>query len=159
MSSHLRPLTVGLAAMAAAPLVGPACAGQPQPPQPRPLAGCYYFLRGEVAEQLNLPWGVRLLDRPLEGWPAIQQRGDVRRATTLTGVDEQNVPFGYWLRTAHDSIEVGYPGGGGLVLELSAADFGLQGRAREVGDALPPPAARPERRTHPVELAWARCPE
>jgi hypothetical protein len=150
--------TIGLAAMAGV-LTVTACAGQPEQPEPRPLAGCYYFAQDQVGERLNLPWGVRLLDQPLQGWPAIQQRPGVKRATTLTGHEERDVPFGYWIRTARDSVEIGYPAGGGLLLDLAIVDTDLRGSARPVGDALPPPAARPEPATYPVELTWARCPE
>jgi hypothetical protein len=136
-----------------------ACAGPPEHPDPRPLIGCHYFVRDAVAEQLRLPWGVRLLDQTLEGWPAIQQRGDVKVATTLTGQEERNFPFGYWLRTAEDSVEIGYPGGGGLVLRLAIENGAFRGTALPVGDVLEPPAARPERTPHPVALTWARCPD
>lgn len=158
MASHRVPPIMALAALAAGGLLATACAGQPEQPEPRPLAGCYYFVQDRTAEQLRLPWGVRLHDRPLEGWPAIQQRTGVHRASTLTGSDEVDFPFGYWIRTAGDSVEIGYPGGGGLVLELAIDDTGLRGTARPVGDALEPPATRPERTSHPVELTWAGCP-
>lgn len=147
-------IATGLAAAALA-----ACAGPPEQPEPRPLIGCHYFVQDQVAQQLHLPWGVRLLDQPLEDWPAIQQRGDVRVATTLTGHSEENFPFGYWLRTAEDSVELGYPGGGGLVLRLAMENGALRGTAHPVGDALEPPAARPSPTAHPVALIWARCPE
>jgi hypothetical protein len=159
MASHAAPVTTGLAALTAATLLTAACAGQPEQPEPRPLAGCYYFVQDQVARQLDLPWGLRLIDRPLEGWPALQQREGVRRATTLTGREEVDFPFGYWIRTAHDAVEIGYPAGGGLLLELRIGDTALRGAARSVGDALPPPAERPAPATHPVELTWARCPE
>jgi hypothetical protein len=159
MGAHLTPGTVGLMAVAVAAPLTIACARQPEQPEPRPLAGCYYFVQDPVADRLQLPWGIRLLDRPLEGWPAIQQRDGVRQATTLTGADERDFPFGYWIRTARDSVEIGYPAGGGLLLELAIGETALRGTARPVGDALPPPAARPEPRSDPVELTWARCPE
>jgi hypothetical protein len=159
--SRARPaLTAAAVALAAAALA--ACAGppdQPEQPEPRPLVGCHYFVQDQVAQQLRLPWGLRLLDRPLEDWPAIQQRGDVRVATTLTGQGEASFPFGYWLRTAEDSVEMGYPGGGGLVLRLAMENGALRGTAHAVGDALQPPAARPSPAAHPVALTWARCPD
>jgi hypothetical protein len=158
MGPNFTPLITGLAGLAAVPLLT-ACAGQPEQPEPRPLAGCYYFVQDRTAQELNLPWGVRLLDRPLEGWPALQQRGGVQRAATLTGRAEENFPFGYWIRTAQDSVEIGFPGGGGLVLDLRLDGTALRGVARPVGDALPPPAARPAPEAHPVVLTWARCPE
>jgi hypothetical protein len=136
-----------------------ACAWPQEQPEPWPFAGCHYFRQDDVARELHLPWGVRLLDRPLEGWPAIARRDGVRRATTLTGRDERDFPFGYWIRTANDSLEIGYPGGGGLVLELAAEDNAFSGTARPVGDALPPPAVTPPTRRYPVHLTRARCPE
>ncbi len=134
------------------------CAIHREHHEPYPL-GCHYFVQDDVARELHLPWGVRLLDQPLEGWPAIQQRSDVRRATTLTGQGEVDHPFGYWLRTAADSLEIGYPGGGGILLELAIHDARFRGTARPVGDALPPPAVIPEPRAYPVEMVWARCPD
>jgi hypothetical protein len=159
MRSPLSWTVAALVALSTASLLTTGCAGQPEQPEPRPLHGCYYFVQDRVAEQLGLPWGVRLRDRPLQGWPALQQRQNVREATTLTGVDETAAPFGYWVRTAPDSVEIGYPAGGGLVLHLKIDETALRGTARPVGDALPPPAVLPERRDHPVELTWARCPD
>ena len=37
------------------------------------------------------------------------------------------IPFGYWLRTPADSIEIGYPGGRGLVLRLAQSGQDLIG--------------------------------
>ncbi len=148
--------TVG--GMVAAGSMG-ACAGPPEKPEPRHLIGCHYFGQDSVFHQLQLPWGIRLMDRPLEGWPAMQQREGVRRATTLTGVDEVDVPFGYWILAAPDSLEIGYPAGGGLRLRLAIHEGRFSGVAEPVGDAMPPPAARAMQAGHPVELTWARCPE
>jgi hypothetical protein len=157
--NHNRTALVATAAAVAAAGALAACAGPPEQPEPRPIIGCHYFVQDQTAQQLQLPWGVRLLDQPLEDWPAIQQRGDVRVATTLTGHSEENFPFGYWLRTAEDSVEMGYPGGGGMVLRLAMENGALRGTAHAAGDALQPPAARPTPTAHPVALTWARCPE
>lgn len=152
------PVTTLTAALAAA-LFAAACAGRHEQASPWPLVGCHYFVQDAAARALDLPWGVRLLDQPLEGWPALQQRPGVRRATTLTGQDEVDFPFGYWVRTAADSLEIGYPGGGGLRLELATGEGTFEGLARPVGDAVPPPGLRPTAGGHPVHLTWARCPD
>lgn len=132
-----------------------ACASTGQGADPGDLAGCYYFDQDDVARDLNLPWGVRLLDGPIQGWPALQQYEGARVASTLTGTDEADHPFGYWRPLAADSILVGYPAGGGLSLRLSTAGDGLSGIARALGDAT---LAR-DRPAHPVRLVHARCPE
>lgn len=153
----VRPLRSAPIALAlAAATLAAACAGRHEQPDPWPLVGCHYFVQDDVARDLQLPWGVRLLDRPLEDWPT---REGARLATTLTGHDEVDFPFGYWLRTATDSIEIGYPAGGGLRLELAIDEGAFHGVARPVGDAVPPPGVRPEPRPHPVRLTWAGCPE
>jgi hypothetical protein len=146
-------------ATALAATVTPACAAPPEQPDPRHVVGCHFFVQDTVAERLQLPWGVRLLDQPLEGWPVIERRGDVRVATTLTGREELEFPFGYWIRTHSDSLEIGYPGGGGLLLVLELENGAFRGVARPVGDALEPPAILPERRELAVRLTWARCPD
>ena len=121
------------------------------------IPGCYYFERTGAANELNLPWGVRLEDAALEGWPAMEQRGGMR-AVTLTGSGEADHPFGYWISTAPDSVEVGYPAGGGLVLELEVGeDRDLSGVAIPVGDIVDPNDPSPRDR-HQVTLSWARCP-
>jgi hypothetical protein len=144
-------------ATAALVIAASGCVAHRNAGEPIALEGCHYFVQDDVAAALRLPWGVRLLDEPLEGWPAIQQREGVRRATTLTGEGDRRFPFGYWIRTSPDSVEIGYPAGGGLVLDL-AMDNGLSGVAREVGDALPMHGDR-RARSHVVELIRARCPE
>jgi hypothetical protein len=127
----------GLALVGVAAAVS-GCVSTPQ--APAPVAGCYYFERDAGAERLNLPWGVRLLPDSLTGWPAIQQHAGVRRAETLLDFERTAAhPFGYWRPLGADSVEVGYPGGGGLLLLLGIEDVRLAGRARAVGDALPPP--------------------
>jgi hypothetical protein len=122
------------------------------------IAGCYYFERDAAADQLQLPWGVRLLDRPLEGWPLARQYEGVRVATTLTGQDEADHPFGFWRPLNGDSIQIGYPAGGGLSLRLDIQPGRLAGTAHPVGDALPL-GATPDRTPRPVALMHARCPE
>lgn len=135
-----------------------ACVNTPAP-APEPLAGCYYFERDTVAERLRLPWGIRLQSDTLTGWPAIQQLAGVRRASTLVGPgEEQSFPFGYWRPLNADSLEIGYPAGGGLVLELAVASERLVGTARAVGDVLPPPGQTVEPPRDPVLLLYARCP-
>jgi hypothetical protein len=151
--ASVRPLLLPATFLAAA------CGGMPERIDPRPLVGCHYFVQDDVARDLQLPWGVRLLDQPLQGWPALQQRPDIRRATTLTGHDEVDFPFGYWLVTASDSLEIGYPAGGGLLLELAITNGAFQGHARPVGDAVPIPGTITTPQPHPVRMVWARCPE
>lgn len=135
-----------------------ACASTPDP-APDDLAGCYYFEPGEVAQRLRLPWGVRVLADTVDGWPALEQRAGARRAVTLVAPgDEAAHPFGYWLPLDGDSVEIGYPAGGGLVLTLTAGPTHLTGTVTPVGDALPPGAADPRPRSEPVSLLRARCP-
>lgn len=145
--------TASVGAMLA--LLVTACASTGQGADPADLAGCYYFDQDAVAAELQLPWGVRLLDRPLEGWPALQQLEGVRLATTLTGRAEADHPFGYWRVVSADSIIVGYPAGGGLSVHLAPDERGMAGTVRAVGDATLQ-ATRP---SHPVRLLRARCPE
>lgn len=143
------------AAAAALILLAVACASAGQGSDSTIAPGCYYFEQDDVARQLQLPWGIRLLDRPLDGWPAVQQYGDARVATTLTGRDEIDHPFGYWRGLTGDSILVGYPGGGGLSLRLTPDSGGITGTARPVGDAT----LAPQRPTYTLRLIHARCPE
>jgi hypothetical protein len=152
--------TAARAALLAAVL--PLLAGCMTTPDPAPAdeARCYYFERDAGAEALRLPWGVMLLPDPLEGWPAIQQLPGVRQAATLVGHEQAaSFPFGYWRPLGVDSLEIGYPAGGGIVMALEAEPMRLAGVAREVGDALPPGAAsagsRPATR---VSLVRAQCP-
>jgi hypothetical protein len=127
------------------------------------IAGCWYFERDAAAEALRLPWGVRLLPDSLTGWPALGQLPGVRRATTLAGPGEEaGHPFGYWRplgadAPTRDSLEIGYPAGGGLVLRLDGGPTHLTGTATPMGDAMAPGAAPP--RVRPVTLTRARCPE
>jgi hypothetical protein len=127
---------------------------------PGEVTGCYYFERDEVAQSLHLPWGVRLQEDSLTGWPAWDRQPGVRRAVTLVGVGQTAAhPFGYWRPLDGDSLEVGYPAGGGLVLRLAVEPPGLTGSARPVGDVLPPSGQRPQPVTYPVALLHARCPD
>lgn len=132
-----------------------ACASTPDAQVP-PLPGCYRFQAGEAVDTYRLPAGVRLTDRPLEGWPAIARRGDVKVAITLTGDGEADHPFGYWLEEPGDSVEIGYPAGGGIVLDLAVVDNGLEGRARAVGDVMQY-GREPGPRSLPVRLEPASC--
>lgn len=140
-------------------VLGSACVSTPDAPLDE-VAGCYYFERDAAAESLRLPWGVRLLADSLTGWPAWAQRPEVRRAVTLVDYEESAAhPFGYWRPLGRDSLEVGYPGGGGLVLRLAVEPARLVGTARPVGDVLRPPGELPAPSVHPVALLHARCPE
>lgn len=150
-----------IATTAASTFVAAACASgcaSTDDAPPADLAGCFYFERDAAADQLRLPWGVRLLDQPLEGWPAIQQLDGVRVAATLTGEGDADHPFGYWRPLGEDSINIGYPAGGGLSLRLAVEPGRLTGTARPVGDALPLDGAG-ERPLRAVSLMRARCPE
>ncbi|HUG42129.1 MAG TPA: hypothetical protein VMM12_16795 [Longimicrobiales bacterium] len=140
---------------AAIGLLAAACATTGQAVDPAALAGCYYFEQDQVAAELRLPWGFRLLDQALTGWPALQPLEGVRVATTLTGRDETDHPFGYWRPLPGDSILVGYPAGGGFSLHLAPAGAGMTGTIRALGDATLA-TARPAR---PVRIIHARCPE
>jgi hypothetical protein len=123
-------------------------------------AGCYYFERDAIAQELQLPWGVRLLADTLTGWPAVQQLPEVRRAVTLFAPgDERTFPFGYWRPLGTDSLEIGYPAGGGLRLTVAVGQARLVGTAVPVGDVLAPPAEPAAARTYPVTLLHARCPD
>lgn len=142
------------AAAAILAILGAACASTGQAADPADLAGCYYFEQDAVFQELQLPWGFRLLDQPLEGWPALQQLEDVRVATTLTGRDEVDHPFGYWRPLAGDSLLVGYPAGGGFSLRIELDANEMTGSILPVGDA-----GLGERTARPVGIIHARCPE
>jgi hypothetical protein len=137
----------------AAALAG--CASSPDGADER-LVGCWFFERDAAARELNLPWGVRLLGDSLAGWPTVDRaRGTPRVAVTLRGRGRTaDHPFGYWQATAEDSVRIGYPGTGGLLLALELEEQAMEGTARPVGDAGLEPRA-----THPVRLTRARCPE
>lgn len=123
---------------------------------------------GARASDLRLPLGIRLTDRALEGWPAVQQLEGVRVAATLTPQGERDHPFGFWRPFADgDSVHVGYPAGGGLAMDLDAlpeperegeAGVALAGAVRPVGDVLRPGSSGdPDPR--PVRLSAGRCPQ
>ena len=149
----LRPAFLLLAALT----VG-ACASTPDS-QAQELAGCWYFERSDVARALNLPWGVRLTGDTLEAWPIARQLEGVRHAATLTPEGDRDHPFGYWRRAAPDSVEIGYPGGGGLVLQLhQVEEQRMRGTAIPAGDVMVPGRPEPEPQA-PVVLFLAQCPE
>ncbi len=144
-------------AVASVALLG-ACASAETKLSAQEIAGCYYFERTPAADSLGLPWGVRLTDRPLEGWPAMAPRNP-KLATTLAPGGDQDFPFGYWLVADSDSLEIGYPGGGGIVVHVAPEGQELIGSARPVGDALPPGALPGSPATRTVTLKHALCPE
>lgn len=146
-------------------LLGADCASSPENGQAGSLVGCWYFERGETAESLRLPWGVELTDRPLEGWPAVQQLDGVREAGTLTPSGARDYPFAYWRRHADDdSVHIGHPGGTGFRVDLEVVPVPekglvLEGTVRPTGDVVQPgdPGGSAEARA--VRLTRARCPE
>lgn len=118
------------------------------------LVGCYYFEQDAAAREMRLPWGFRLMDEPLAGWPRMAEQ-DAWAAETLVDEDTtRDSPFAHWQVLPGDSIRVGHPGGGGWSLTLAPTETGLAGTARPVGDAGLGP--RPLR---DVTLLRARCPE
>lgn len=154
---HGRPRAwaVPVTALAAGLVLG-GCASAPEPLEARELEGCFYFDQSMQPDSVRLPWGVRFSEDPLEGWPALAGREDVFVAATLTVDGDQDHPFGYW-SPSQDSVTVGYPAGGGLVLELEVGDTALAGLARPLGDARAFGSADPE--PVAVRLTRARCPE
>lgn len=163
-----RARSYGVAALVVAGAVAAsACASSPRTTGLQTLLGCWRFERDSVARALSLPWGVRFLERRLAGWPAMEGLEDVRAAATLTDSTlARDYPFGYWRLTAGgDSIQMGYPGGGGLVADLAfnpgeddATGARLDGTVRGVGDVVPldSPVRADVRR--PVLLAQVGCP-
>jgi hypothetical protein len=134
-----------------------ACASRP--PVSAIPPGCYYFERDAAAERLRLPWGVQLLEDSISGWPALQELSGVRRAVTLLGHGRSaSHPFGYWRLVGSDSVEIGYPAGGGLVLDLRAENGRLTGSALPAGDAVAPGEAAARTREN-VRLTHALCPD
>ena len=122
--------------------LGAACAGAQQPAA-ESVVGCYQFVQDAGARALGLPWGFVLEEAALEpGWLVSASTPDARRALTATSpTARQDFPFGYWARTGvqRDSIEVGYPGGGGgFALRLAPSGPDLVGLGRAVGDAVAP---------------------
>lgn len=145
-----------LLAFATVALATAACVSAPAAEAADDPIGCWYFDRDEAAAALNLPWGVRLSADLLTGWPRIEALGAPRVAATLSPEGEADHPFGYWLVLTSDSIEIGYPAGGGLVLRLAPGDMAMTGNARAVGDVLVPGAEPAPLR--PVRLTRAQCP-
>ncbi|MDX1675075.1 MAG: hypothetical protein R3314_09805 [Longimicrobiales bacterium] len=129
-SAAWRPSCIALAVAA----VAVSCASTPDWGPPFP--GCYFFQEGEAVERFRLPAGVRLTDRPLEGWPTVMQRGDAKVATTLTATGETDHPFAYWLEQPGDSLEVGYPLGGTVALDLAVGDGVLEGTVHSMSDMM-----------------------
>lgn len=128
------------------------------------LVGCWYFEQTDGEGRVHLPWGVQLTEDSIVGFPAVQALDGVRRAATLTSSGEQDFPIGYWRPLAGDSLELGYPAGGGLVVHAAVPAGGvdvpvLAGTVRAVGDVVEPsdPGRTPEE-PRPVRLTWARCP-
>lgn len=124
------------------------------------LAGCYRFQETAGSDALGLPWGVVLEDEPLgEGWPLMDRFEEVHRARTLASETRRaDHPFGYWRPIPGDSIEIGYPAGGGVTLTVAPTEGGFAGRGRGAGDAMRPgetPGPRPAR---PVEAERTPCP-
>ena len=134
------------------------CASAAPPSTVEELEGCYFFRQDDAARALRLPDGIHLTPRPLEGWPAIMQRGAVKVAVTLSERGPVGYPFGYWLLEDDGSVEVGYPAGGGIVLDLMPGREELQGIARTYGDAIAY-GEEPETQEVPVRLERRRCPE
>jgi hypothetical protein len=112
-------------------------------------AGCYQFRWDAGAKALGLPWGVVLLDEPLESsWPVSRRDPSAKKALTATSESGRaDAPFGYWLLTSSDSVEIGHPGGlGGFSIRLGRSGEDLVGRGSPVGDVLRPgetPGPRP----------------
>ena len=161
----MRPVTSRPATRAARLLLlglvagGLGCATAGPPPSIEELAGCYFFEQDDEARALRLPDGIHLTPRPLEGWPAIMQRGGVKVAVTLTDQGPADYPFGYWLLEDDGALEVGYPAGGGIVLHLEGTTDRLEGTARTFGDTFSYPDEDAGAREVPVTLMRGRCPE
>ena len=153
------PHSIPLKLVPAVLLLAAACANAPRQTEagPRSLPGCYSFVDSEADRAFRLPEGVRLTEDTLTGWPAIMQRGDVNVAVTLTARGTADYPFGYWLEEADGSVEIGYPAGGGIVLDVERDGQALVGTARALGDTAPP-GETPDRRALPVRLERRSCP-
>lgn len=123
-------------------------------------AGCYRFGETAGSDALGLPWGVILEEEPLgEGWPLMDRFDSVRLARTLASEARRtDHPFGYWRPVPADSIEIGYPGGGGVTLTVVPTESGLSGRGRGGGDAMRPGETPGPPPNHPVEARRVACP-
>jgi hypothetical protein len=120
------------------------------------LAGCYQFRYDQGAKGLGLPWGVVLLDEPIEpGWMVGMRFENVMTAQTATSATErEDHPFGYW-RLAGDTVEIGHPSGfTGFTLTLLSQGRDLVGTGRAIGDAGLPGETRP---TQPVTAYRVVC--
>jgi hypothetical protein len=120
------------------------------------LAGCYQFRYDEGAKSLGLPWGVVLVDEPIEpGWMVGMRFENVMTAETAVSATERaDHPFGYW-RLAGDTIEIGHPSGfTGFTLSLLREGRDLVGTGRAIGDAGRPGETRP---THLVTANRVVC--
>lgn len=159
MSVMADPRHVLLKLVPALVLLGAACASAPDraEAEPQSVHGCYYFMDSEADRAFRLPEGIRLTEEALTGWPAIMQRGNVRVAVTLTARGTADHPFGYWLEEDDGALEIGYPAGGGMVLDVDPEDGALVGTARALGDTAPVGGA-PDRRSLPVRLERRACP-
>ena len=124
-----------------------------------PVVGCYQFERNSGAQTLGLPWGVELEAVPVgAGWPLIADLEGVRRARTATSpTGRADHPSGYWHLTPADSVEIGYPGGGGIVLSLSKQGQDLVGEGIAAGDVLPFGALAGPRTPAPVVALRVLC--
>lgn len=72
------------------------------------------------------------------GEPLIADLEGVCRARTSTSTTGRaDHPFGYWHLTPAYSLEIGYPGGVGIVLSLIRQGQDLIGEGIAVGDVLP----------------------
>lgn len=150
----------GLAAVAAASILLGCAAVLGSGPDPGTLAGCYRFERNPGAEELRLPWGLLVRAEPLEeGWPLMERFDDVYAALTLESASRWiDHPFGYWRPVEGDSLQVGHPGGGGIVLVLAPReDGGLAGRGRDAGDAVRPGEDPGQRTSRAVRLDVVEC--
>ena len=126
---------------------------------PDPVVGCYQFERNSGARSLGLPWGIELEAAEVgEGWPLIASLEGVRRARTATSASGRaDHPFGYWHLTPADSLEIGYPGGGGIVLSLGKEGQDLVGQGTDAGDVLPFGAPAGPRIPAPVVARRVLC--
>lgn len=151
----------GRVAVAAAVALGLG-AGCPQQERARAagaLVGCYQFERNAGARALGLPWGVELQESGLgPGWPLLSDRAGARRAATATSATaREDHPFAYWAPAAADSIEIGHPGGGGIVLTLAVIGADLIGAGAAAGDAVPLGGSLQPRAPVPVVARRVLC--
>ena len=164
MTWVLRARCARAAGVAVAALTLGGCATSSEPMQIEALLGCWYFEPESAGEEARLPWGVELTADSLEGWPAVQSLGGVRRAATLTASGPRDFPIGYWRPSADgDSLNLGHPGGGGLAVDVavparSESEPALVGTVQPVGDVVQARASNTTRQPRPVRLTRARCP-